>query len=214
LGELGADWSFDNVRFYQGRDHSLHAWGEVVNHSGSAQRISSLLPLFIQNGDGDVISFDVSFFLTPPYQDMFNSASLNDGQGLPFNFELYLPDDARLVGAAQLVVQLDLNPANQEPNREDLDISNEGLEMSGELDSLRVSGFWENPGPDLDDYAVIVVTVYGQDGQALGWGWQGETDPDQLGAGRHDFTIDIALADFVLADWEQLYSYKVQLLAR
>lgn len=212
LGKVEADWSFENVRVYQGQDRALHVWGEVVNHSGSARRINSLLPLYIENGDGRSFAVETSFALTPPYQEMFNSASLEDGQGLPFNFELYLPDDARLVGAAQLVVQLDLNPNDQEPNRADLFISTEGLELSGELDSLRVSGSWENPGPALGDSAVIVVTVYGRDGKVLGWGWQSQTASYQLAAGRHDFAVDIALAD--LTDRGQLYSYKVQLLAR
>jgi dipeptidyl aminopeptidase/acylaminoacyl peptidase len=211
LGRVEADWSFENVRVYLGQDHTLHVWGEVFNHSGSAGRINSLLPLFIENGDGRSFAVEPSF-VKPPYQEMFNSVSLEDGQGLPFNFELYLPDDAHLVGAAQLVLQLDLNTNDQEPNRDDLYISNEGLELSGELDSLRVSGSWENPGPALDHSAVIVATVYDRDGHVLGWGWQSQTASYQLAAGRHDVAVDIALAD--LTDRGQLYSYKVQLLAR
>ncbi len=213
LGELGTNWSFKNVRAYQGQDHSLRVWGELVNHSGRSRRINFLLPLFIQNGDGDTISFDVSFFLQPLYQDMFNSVSLNDGQSLPFDFDLYLPQDARLVGEAQVVMQLDLDPNRQIPNRENLNISSENLELSGELDVLRVSGFWENPGPSLNEYAIVVVTAYGQDDQVLGWGWQSGTDSDHLATGRHDFVVDVALADFV-TDWEQFYYYQVQLLAR
>ncbi|MGD9099356.1 MAG: hypothetical protein PVF45_02670, partial [Anaerolineae bacterium] len=74
-------------------------------------------------------------------------------------------------------------------------------------------GVWENTGPDLNEHAAVVVTVYGDEGQVLGWGWHDETDPARLISDRHDFKVQITLSETV-TDLDQASSYKVQLFAR
>jgi Tol biopolymer transport system component len=205
-------WRFENVHIEQNQlDSSLHVWGEVVNHSGDNQRIISFVP-FIQNKYGQPVHRGQSVFFPIDFRALIRSVGLADGQGIPFDFTLHLlPKGTWLEGETEIVVRVVSELA--EPVRGNLDIIPDELDFAGQIDALYVSGVWENTGPDLNEHAAVVVTVYGDEGQVLGWGWHDETDPARLISDRHDFKVQITLSETV-TDLDQASSYKVQLFAR
>jgi hypothetical protein len=204
-------WHFENVHIEQNqRDPSLHVWGEVVNHSGENQRITNFVP-FLQDKQGQPVNRGQSVFFPIDFRVLIRSVSLADGQSLPFDFTIHLlPRGVWLEGETEIVVHVVSEPA--EPMRSELDIIPGELDLAGQIDALYVSGAWENAGADLNEHAAVVVTLYGDEGQVLGWGWSDETDPVHLAGGRHNFKVQITLSETV-TDLDQASSYKVQLFA-
>jgi hypothetical protein len=200
-------WGFVNVRAeHDRRDRLLRVWGELVNYTGGDQRVAALFPLLVYAGDDALVNFD-----QPYHQGLAQSATLADGQSIPFNLNLPWPNGVQLEDALTVVARVSAEPG--QPKREDLDILPDGLALSGQIGTLHVDGAWDNPGPALDEYAMVVVTVYDEQGRVLGWGWQRETAPAYLASGAHDFSVAVTLSETVTR-MDQLYYYKVQLFAR
>ncbi|MGD9099357.1 MAG: hypothetical protein PVF45_02675 [Anaerolineae bacterium] len=200
-------WGFANVRAdYDRLDQELHVWGELLNLTGSDQRVVALSPLLVYTVDEASVNFD-----QPDRQELAQSATLADGQSIPFNLNLSWPNDVQLEDVLTVVARVSAEPG--QPKRGDLDILPEGLALSGQIGILRVDGMWENPGTDLDEYAMIVVTVYDEDGRVCGWGWQHETDPAYLASGAHDFSVAVTMSE-TITRIDRLRYYKVQLFAR
>ena len=76
-----------------------------------------------------------------------------------------------------------------------------------------MSGTFENPGPDLTDYVLVIVTAYDENGRVLGWGWQHEIDPTYLATGSHDFDVEIKMPEIVADLGLGIYAYKIQLFS-
>jgi hypothetical protein len=208
------EWEFSNVRVYQDQAaHALHVWGQVVNHSGDDKRIVDLVPVVHDENWEPITSLQQHTFASGS-QDLFQSVSLADGRSLPFGFTIHLPQSVRLqddYGITMYVSSESVEPARPD---EDLDIPSNDYDLSGWPDTFSVSGSFENPGPDLSEYAVIVVTVYAVDGQVMGLGWRAETNPTYLSSGSHDFEVEIQFSE-PLADLELgVGHYKIQIFAR
>jgi Tol biopolymer transport system component len=206
------DWSFTNVHIYQ--DHisrTLRIWGEVANHTGDDQRIVAFIPV-IRDDDGDFISVEGWMAFSPDYKALIQAVSLADGQSVPFDLTIHLPAEISLMDDARIVMHVAAEPG--EPTRDDLDLPSYDFDLSQWPDAFRVSGTFENPGPDLTEYVVLVVTVYGEGGRVIGWGWRSETGPAYLASGTHDFEIESAMPEIVAERHCEVYSYKIQLFGR
>ncbi len=211
LTAAGDDWDLTNVHItYDRLDQSLHAWGEVLNQSGSDQRIMAILP-FVQAGDGNPVNHNQRITFPSGFQELIQTVSLANGQYLPFNFTIPLPAEAQLENSLDIIVSVAAESV--EPARDDLAFSPGELDLRESSATFYASGAWDNPGPDLAAYVALVVTVYDRDDQVIGWGWHKETDPAHLASGAHDFAIEITLPNIVASLDLPVGSYKVQLFA-
>ena len=200
-------WGFANVRIYHDREaRSLHIMGEVVNHTGYNQRINALgFALPTDRADNQMTAHAA----LPGSEGLMQAANLADDRSLPFSFTVSLPNEVQLGEDSEALVSVATGSA--EPIREDLEILTDTFDLSAWPAAFHVSGAWENPGPDLTEYAVIVVTAYGEDGRVIGWDWFYETDPANLSGGVHDFEVEITLPEIVAKLQLEVYSYKIQL---
>jgi hypothetical protein len=200
-------WGFANVRIYHSPEaRSLYILGEVLNHTGYNQRINALeLALPTDRADNQITAYAA----LPGSEDLMQAASLADDRSLPFSFTVSLPNEVQLGDDSEALVHVSTGSA--EPIREDLEILTDTFDLSPWPAAFHVSGTWENPGPDLTEYAVIVVTAYGEDGRVIGWDWFYETAPANLSSGVHDFEVEITLPEIVAKLQLEVYSYKVQL---
>jgi hypothetical protein len=177
---------------YDDDNHELHISGEVVNLSGSHQRIARLLPV-VYDGEGTQVTSDESVFPVLDYEKLLETIGLAPDQSLAFDFIVYLPDD--FLYEERYEIQIEAEP--DERTRDDLVGTLDAEDKSEWPDFYDVEGRFENPGPDLTEYVVVLVTVYDEDEHVIGLGWFTETDPIFLAAGAHEFRIEVEISELV-----------------
>ena len=74
-----------------------------------------------------------------------------------------------------------------------------------------VNGTWENPGPELTEYVLVVVTAYDEERHVIGMGSSYETGSSQLAAGEHDFEVYVELWEIVAELELEVDDHDVQL---
>ena len=165
----------------------FHIWGKVVNNSGGPQRITTLIPI-VYDADGESIDAESMSSLLD-YDELRETISLDPEQSLAFSFVVFLPDEVAFEEDYEIVVETEL----AEPARDDLKITFDESDLSEWPSYYVVAGTYENPGPDLSEYIVLIVTVYDVDAHVIGVGSFYETDTMFLGTGEHEFLVDVEM---------------------
>jgi len=201
----GENWSFRNVyAYYDDANQKLYLSGEVINETDQDQRITTLTPVVYDQGGNPVILEDV--ITLEGYDELIEAASLAPGKSLSFGFLILLPLDVSIQENYEFEVEAE--PA--EPTRDDLFVTNDDLESDWPY-FFYVNGTWENPGPALTEYVLVVVTAYDEERHVIGMGSSYETGSSQLAAGEHDFEVYVELWEIV-ADLElEVDDHDVQL---
>lgn len=204
------DWRFAKLRLeHDSFARTLHVWGEVVNESGTDQRIIAFVPV-LWDHNGELVNVTRWRFFKG-YSDLIPAVSVAQGQALPFGFRVSLPYNAQLRDGAEIMVHVAAESA--EPDRDDLDIPENDFDLS-RPDELRVSGIIENAGPALNEGLTVVVTAYDDEGHVMGWGWQTETSPARLSDNTQGFDVSVQFSKPITDLDLEVESYKIQLFAR
>jgi Tol biopolymer transport system component len=204
-------WGVANSHIYQDPETQVvHVWGELLNYTGRDRRITAFTPV-VYDGDGNPLSDDRSVAFLTDYEDLLEAVSLADGRSLPFGFTVDLPEGVLVENDYQVAVGVTAMVA--EPTRDDLDIPFHEFDLSEWPEAFQVRGTFENPGPDLTDYLMVVVTAYDLEGRVIGSGWRYETDPAYLATGTHNFEVTVELSEAVADQNLEVGAYKVQLFA-
>lgn len=145
-------------------------------------------------------------------RELVSAVDLADGSSLPFDFTVRMPPSVQLWDEAEIVIFVAAEPG--EPTRDDLDIPFNDYHLSPQPGASRVTGTFENTGPDLNEYVTVVVTVFGVDGQLMGWGWRHGTDAAYLSGGAHPFDILVTFAQAVTELDLEIGVYKIQVFGR
>jgi len=198
-------WSFENIfGYYDDVYQELYLSGKVVNDTDQHQRITTLTPVVYDQGGSPVTLEDV--IPLEGYDELIEAARLAPGQSLSFGFLILLPFDVSIQENYEVVVEAE--PA--EAARDDLVITYDDFESDWPY-YFYVNGTWENPGPELTEYVLVVVTVYDEEQHVIGMGSSYETGASQLAVGEHDFEVDVELWEIVDFLELEVYNYQVQL---
>ena len=198
-------WSFKNVHaHYDDVFQELYLSGEVVNETDQHQRITNLTPVVYDRAGDPVTLEDV--IPSEGYDDLIEAARLAPGQSLPFGFLIWLPEGISVEENYEVMVEAE--PA--QAARDDLVITYDDFESDWPY-YFYVNGTWENPGSDLAEYVLVVVTVYDEEQHVIGLGSSYETGSSKLAAGEHDFEVDVELWEIVEFLELEIYNYKVQI---
>jgi hypothetical protein len=204
-------WQFDNVRVdHDPFSRTVQVWGEVANATGDDQRIAAFVPVLRDRNHNVVNAEHWDFF--QGRRELVSAVDLADGSSLPFGLAFRLPTNVHLAGDAEVVIFVAADPG--QPTRDDLDIPFNDYDMSMLPGGFRVTGTFENLGPDLSEYVTVVVTVFGLDGQLMGWGWRREIDPAYLTIGTHAFDIPVTFAQAIIDRDLEVGYYKIQVFGR
>jgi hypothetical protein len=188
----------------------VQVWGEVANATGDDQRIAAFVPVLRDRNHNVVNAEHWDFF--QGRRELVSAVDLADGSSLPFGLAFRLPANVHLAGDAEVVIFVAADPG--QPTRDDLDIPFNDYDMSMLPGGFRVTGTFENLGPDLSEYVTVVVTVFGLDGQLMGWGWRREIDPAYLTIGTHAFDIPVTFAQAIIDRDLEVGYYKIQVFGR
>jgi hypothetical protein len=188
-----ANWRFENVHtYYNDVNQAFYISGESVNESASDQRITTLWPqVYDLEGYPVNTQSDVEA-LGQGYEALREGISLAPGKRLAFSFRVALPegavvDDFPTGKGYEWVIASE--PA--EASRQDLGVLEENVDSSAWPAYFYVDGVFENPGPDLNAYVAVVVTLYDYDGRVIGVGWTYERAQAELSSGEHGFQIQV-----------------------
>lgn len=205
------EWEFHNVRVYHDPfARTAHVWGEVVNKTGDDQRIVAFVPV-LRDRNHNVVNAEQWNFMQGR-RELVSVVDLADDGSLPFGLTVQLPHRTQLREDAEIVIFVAAESG--EPTRDDMDIPFNDYDLSLRPEAFRVTGTFENPGPDLNEYVTVVVTVFGVDGQLMGWGWRHDTDPAYLARGTHPFDIRVTFAQ-TIADMDlEVGYYKIQVFGQ
>jgi hypothetical protein len=204
-------WQFDNIRVdHDPFSRTVQVWGEVVNTTGDDQRVVAFVPVLRDRNHNVVNAEQWDFF--EGRRALVSAADLADGSSLPFGLAFRLQRDVRLAEDAEVVIFVTAEPG--QPTRDDLDIPFNDYDMSMLPGGFRVTGTFDNPGPELREYVAVVVTVFGLDGKLMGWGWRRETDPAYLSVDTHTFDIPVTFAQAIIDRDLEVGYYKIQVFGR
>jgi predicted small lipoprotein YifL len=201
------NWDFENIyAYYDDVYQEFYVWGELVNHTGDHQRVTTLWPVvYDEVGEAATTKDDVNA-IGSGYKDLREGISLAPDQSLAFNFLVYLPEGVTVDDNYEIVIESE--PAEQ--GRDDLEIPYENFDDTAWPILFFVEGTFEIPAPDLNEYVAVVVTLYDEDDRVIGVGWLYEESSTYLTADSHDFEIEVEMWD-VASDLElEVYFYKVQ----
>jgi hypothetical protein len=207
---VGQSLQFDKIfTHFDPEVQVFYVSGELVNGTGTYQHVSALMPVVLDEGRVPITSAEhvVAF---PGYDELREAISLAPEQNLSFAFEVFLPEEVPVVEDYEILVEAE--PAD--PPREDLDIIREDYLDSDWPEVFTVEGSFENPGPTLEYFAAVVVTVYdlhNDKERVVGVGWLYEDEELAfLQPGEHNFVVETELWDVIGSLQLDVYSYKVQ----
>jgi hypothetical protein len=143
-------WSFASIQNYPNQDeNSLLLYGDAINNTGSAQALIFITGDFY-NPQGQIIADEGSTF------DYWPAEIVPSGGRIPLELTVY---------DIQSAANFDLN-VGAEPSSQTLHEDFEFLDLNQwiEENSYCLIGQLQNPGDQLQDYVVIIATLYdGQD---------------------------------------------------
>jgi hypothetical protein len=203
----GEAWGYKNLFTYYDEDFlEFYIMGELVNQSGSAQRVMTFWPVVLDADGNQVTDRDDVDAAASGYKELREGVGLPAGSSLPFSFLIDVPQDVTVDDNYDFVIIGE--PA--EPARDDLDIPFDDYDLVDWPNFFYVEGSYDNPGPGLTEYVAIVVTLYDEQERVIGIGWIYSTDSSLLAAGEHDFDLEIVPWDIV--EWLELEvnTYKIQ----
>jgi hypothetical protein len=201
----GQAWHLEKVfTYYDVEYQEFYIWGEVVNDTNRHQGITMLAPVVYGRDGNPITSAEVESPLG--YDELRAAVRLPPTKNLAFGFRVYLPTDVPF--DQDYEIRVEMEPV--EPGRDDLDITHDEYDGLDWPDYFYVEGTYENPGPDLNEYVALVVTIYIEDDQVVGLGWAYETDDLHLQTGEQDFSVEVEMWEIVGELGLDVYSYKVQ----
>jgi hypothetical protein len=201
----GQAWHLEKVfTHYDVEYQEFYIWGEAVNDADSHQRIITLAPVVYGRDGNPLTSAEIESPLG--YDELRAAVRLPPTKGLAFGFRVLLPMDVPF--DEDYEIRVEMEPI--ERGRDDLDITYDDYDPLDWPDYFYVEGTFENPGPDLNEYVAIVVTIYAEDDEVVGLGWAYETDDPHLQTGEQDFTVEVEMWEIVGELELDVYSYKVQ----
>ncbi len=210
----GEEWSFENSWTYFDEEYQeFYVSGEMVNNSTSDLRITSFLPR-IYDDEGHAIS-DQENVTFPWGFEWLMIVSVAPGQHLPFSFVIDRFDDVGLTPIEERYeILIEAEPA--EPTRDDLEVfsDKDDYDMSEWPDYFYVLGTYTNPGPALEQYVAIVVTLYDEDGFVIGVGGQLETGSSYLESQEQYFEVGVEMWEATFDLDLHVVNFEVQLLAQ
>lgn len=203
-------WRFERLKtYYDDASQELYITGEVVNGTDSYQRIASLAPVFYDD-EGNLIPGEETVLVPDAYELMLDTVSLAPDDSFTFVFRTLVPEG--VPDADKYEILIDAEPA--ESARNDLEIFPGEEDASDWPDYLIIRGIFENPGPDLEQYLSIVITIYDEQEQVIGLGWFFETASSYLTAGAQEFEIEVELPVFVALFELRFHRYELQIFGR
>jgi hypothetical protein len=201
----GQAWHLEKVFTYHDAEHQeFYIWGAVVNDTNSHQQITTLTPVVYGRDGNPITSAQIESPLG--YDELRAAVRLPPTRSLAFGFRVYLPVDVPF--DQDYEIRAEMEPV--ESGRDDLDITHDEYDGLDWPDYFYVEGTYDNPGPDLNEYAALVVTIYVEDNQVVGLGWAYETDNIHLRTGERDFAVEVEMWEIVGELGLDVYSYKVQ----
>jgi hypothetical protein len=212
----GADWRFENVyTYYDDEFQKFYVWGEVVNNTGSDQRLITLWPVIYDADRNPITSKEDVNAVGKGYKELREMVSLAPGLSLPFSFLVYLPDGVSVEDNYEILLEAE----EAGSARGDLDILQDYSDASDWPDYFYadwpdyfyVEGIYENPGPDLTAYVALVVTLYDEEGHVIGLGWSLEEDAPYLTSGEHDFEVEVEMWGIASELRFEAYTCKMQI---
>jgi hypothetical protein len=191
---------------YDDQSQQFFIAGELVNSSGTYQRIVTLMPVVLDEYGASVTSAE-DVDVAMGFDQLREAISLAPEQSLAFSFRIYLPPNTVVENNYEILVEAE--PA--EAPREDLDIVDDTFDLVDWPEIFLVRGAYENPGPDLNDYAAIVVTLYDEEERVIGVSWLYEENGSPfLTTGEHDFLVAVEMWEIVDSLDLAVGTYKVQ----
>jgi hypothetical protein len=152
-----APWSFINISIIEDPDPDttqLLLFGEMVNNTGQAREISAVTGTFYDAG-GAEIAGDADVL------DFWPVVVVPAGERATFELEV-----ADISSAASYTLTVDALPS-AEPPRQNFDFADTA--QSTESDAYCVSGKVSNPADVLQDYLIIVATLYDVDSKVVNY---------------------------------------------
>ena len=191
LESAGASWGFENVHtYYDDMFQEFYISGESVNQADSDQRITTLWPVVYDQEGNPVNTKDDVDAIGQGYKELREGISLAPNSRLAFSFLVYLPEGV-VVNENDYKLTVESEPA--EAARQDLEVLEHSLDDSAWPSSFYVEGVLGNPGPDLNAYLAIVVTLYDPDGRVIGLGWTYEQGENALTGQEYSFRIEVEM---------------------
>jgi hypothetical protein len=192
----GEAWPFERVFIYHDEQAGkLYIGGQVVNNTGSSQRITTLTPV-VYDGQGNPVTTAADFDYLPAglnYSEVLGKVSLAPGQRLAVGFGVSLPEGIAFETRYRILVAA----VSTEPARNDIVTTQTSHDNAGWPNFIHVNGTLVNPGPKLTEYLLIAVSVYDEDERVIGLGWSYETAPLYLTTGEHPFDVKATMFEAV-----------------
>lgn len=184
-----ARWSFVGTRLVIDQNQrSMIVYGDVVNNTGSSQRIIYVTGIFYDN-QGRIIAG------VADTEDYLPFEFVPSGGRIPFKLTVY---------DTQGVSDFDLSVASQPSSatpRQDFELSN--LEPSGEAGDYCVAGRLQNPGSQLLDNLVVVAVLYDAEDNVINFDrYEAPSPQDVVGDQTLDFEICVDTLDQGVARYE------------
>ncbi len=170
------NWVFSGVRLAPNPyDEGLLLYGNVVNNTGSPQKLTSVLGTFYDAQNQVIAGPDKGESYWPAYV-------IAPGAGMPFEMD---------VRNIQNVADFDLNvasePSDQIP-RQDFEFAD--IDQWVDEDKYCVGGELKNRGGELQDYLVIALILYDGQENIISFSYYEELDPDWIRDGDElDFEL-------------------------
>lgn len=189
------DWIFDNVLIYPDQyEDGLLLYGEMLNNTGVAQQLDYISGTFYDS-QGQIIADENST------GDYWPFKLIPAGERLPFG--LFVDG---IYDAANFDLQVQAEPGS-ETQRLDFQFLNlkQWLDDIGEY---CVAGELQNPGGKLQEYVLVMATLYDSQEKVINFGDELEPRPAILGDETLDFeictqTLGQPVARYDLRAWGQ-----------
>jgi hypothetical protein len=201
-----------NVWTYFDEDYQeFYVWGEMINNTTNDLRITSFLPV-VYDDQGNALT-DPENVTLPWGFEWFTIVSVAPGQHLPFTFIIDSFDDTGQNPIEERYdILIEAEPA--EPTRDDLEIPSHDYDLLDWPDYFYVEGLYTNPGPALENYFAVVVTLYDDDGFVIGVGGQIETSSDYLQSQEEYFEIGVEMWEVTFDMELHVGNFNLQILAQ
>jgi hypothetical protein len=188
-----AGWSFASVRIY-GQEDGLLLYGKLTNDTGAPQELEAVSGAFY-DAQGQVLADRNSTY------DYWPINVVPPGGAIPFELTVY-----DVQGAADYDLSVDAQPSDED-TRQDFEF--QGVEQRSEDGDYCLSGELRNSGDELDEFLVIVATLYDAQGNVINFDYYDEYNPAGVrGDDTSSFDICVSppnqdVANYELRAWGQ-----------
>ncbi|MCL4302065.1 MAG: hypothetical protein KJ077_40610 [Anaerolineae bacterium] len=174
-------WVFNGVRLSPNPyNDGLLMYGNLVNNTGTAQKLTSVLGTFYDAQNQVIAGPDSSESYSPAYV-------VAPGAGVPFELAVETIDNA-----ANFNLNVAAEPSDEVP-RQDFEFSD--IEQWADEGLYCISGELKNHSGQLHDYLVIALILYDGQENVISFSYYEELDPDWI---EGDDQLDFELCSDVL----------------